>query len=241
MGSEVLQRVRRLTLYLFISGGFNILLITLLFYVYFGERLPAIYFEAPTLNQSSLNQVVNERKTIEMIHRYRSLSRDQLIARLASTQYLENGFSQREIALACLVAFHHLDLSLALNGIQLPDPEKIDYGNRSNGSRIELPVYRNLSESQYEAIIRFAKMDRFQSKKQAASVILKKAVITKDLAPKNPNDETYVIQEGDSLWKIAKRFKTDIESIKAVNNLKTDTLRPGRSLVIPKGSDKERG
>ncbi|GEM_PF-2147294 len=42
--------------------------------------------------------------------------------------------------------------------------------------------------------------------------------------------ELYTVQEGDSLWKIAKNHQTSVENIKKANNLHTDSLRPG--LVI---------
>jgi LysM repeat protein len=44
---------------------------------------------------------------------------------------------------------------------------------------------------------------------------------------------TYVIAEGDSLWKIAKRFKVDVAALKKQNNLKSDALKPGAILTIP--------
>lgn len=44
----------------------------------------------------------------------------------------------------------------------------------------------------------------------------------------------YYVQQGDSLWKIAKRFKTTIELIKSANNLKDDSIFPGQQLIIPK-------
>lgn len=43
----------------------------------------------------------------------------------------------------------------------------------------------------------------------------------------------YVVQEGDSLWKISKRFNVDIDQIRANNRLDSDFLKPGRPLVIP--------
>lgn len=48
----------------------------------------------------------------------------------------------------------------------------------------------------------------------------------------------YYVQPGDSLWKIAKTFKTTIELIKIANSLKDDTIFPGQQLIIPKVVDK---
>ncbi|MBS0614938.1 MAG: LysM peptidoglycan-binding domain-containing protein [Verrucomicrobia bacterium] len=43
----------------------------------------------------------------------------------------------------------------------------------------------------------------------------------------------YVVQEGDSLWKIARKHKVSVEAIKKENNLETDRVRVGRTLIIP--------
>jgi hypothetical protein len=43
----------------------------------------------------------------------------------------------------------------------------------------------------------------------------------------------YVVQERDSLWKIAKKHKVSIEALKKKNNLETEKLRPGKELEIP--------
>jgi membrane-bound lytic murein transglycosylase D len=46
----------------------------------------------------------------------------------------------------------------------------------------------------------------------------------------------YVVQKGDSLWRIANRFGTTTMSIKSLNQLKGTRLRRGQVLVIPKTS-----
>ncbi len=44
----------------------------------------------------------------------------------------------------------------------------------------------------------------------------------------------YIVQKGDSFWKIAHKHKMSIEEIKKENNLTSDLLRPGQSILIPK-------
>jgi len=44
----------------------------------------------------------------------------------------------------------------------------------------------------------------------------------------------YLVQEGDSLWDIAKRFHTTVDNIITTNNLLSDTVRPGDCLILVK-------
>lgn len=44
----------------------------------------------------------------------------------------------------------------------------------------------------------------------------------------------YIVQEGDSLWEIAKRFHTTVENIVATNGLTSGTIHPGDSLILVK-------
>lgn len=46
----------------------------------------------------------------------------------------------------------------------------------------------------------------------------------------------YVVQAGDTLWKLAKRFHASVESIRAMNQLSSDELKIGQRLLIMKQS-----
>ena len=44
----------------------------------------------------------------------------------------------------------------------------------------------------------------------------------------------YVVQPGDSLWKIAKKYNAPLELLKEINQLKNpDLIYPGQKLLIP--------
>lgn len=48
-----------------------------------------------------------------------------------------------------------------------------------------------------------------------------------------PNSKTYVVQPGDTLWDISKKFEgLTIEKIKSLNNLGSSKLQPGQKLII---------
>ena len=43
---------------------------------------------------------------------------------------------------------------------------------------------------------------------------------------------TYTVRQGDSVWKIAKKFNIKTDELRTYNNLKDDKIRPGQTLVI---------
>ena len=49
----------------------------------------------------------------------------------------------------------------------------------------------------------------------------------------------YLVQEGDSLWEIAKRFHTTVENIISTNNLTSQTIQPGDCLILVKEITRE--
>ncbi|MBQ3475618.1 MAG: LysM peptidoglycan-binding domain-containing protein [Bacilli bacterium] len=44
---------------------------------------------------------------------------------------------------------------------------------------------------------------------------------------------TYIVKKGDTLYSIASRFNTTVNSLKELNNLKSDSLSIGQSIIIP--------
>ena len=48
-----------------------------------------------------------------------------------------------------------------------------------------------------------------------------------------PPNKTYIVKKGDSLWKIAKAYNTNINTLIKLNNLKNTVLQIGQKLVLP--------
>ena len=53
----------------------------------------------------------------------------------------------------------------------------------------------------------------------------------------NKNYITYIVQKGDTLYQIAKKYQTTIEELKKINNLKTNNLNIGDILKIPETNE----
>ena len=56
---------------------------------------------------------------------------------------------------------------------------------------------------------------------------------TSSMINNDPSSNLYVVQKGDSLWSIANRFNTSVNMIRMINNLNSDILSIGQSLIIP--------
>ena len=62
-------------------------------------------------------------------------------------------------------------------------------------------------------------------------IVVKKEV--KPLPPPEPEYTVYIVQRGDYLAKISKKYNVTINSIKRLNNLKDNTIRIGQKIKLP--------
>jgi membrane-bound lytic murein transglycosylase D len=44
--------------------------------------------------------------------------------------------------------------------------------------------------------------------------------------------ETYMVKKGDTLWHIAQKFNTDVETLKRINNLKSSNIAVGQTINL---------
>lgn len=52
-------------------------------------------------------------------------------------------------------------------------------------------------------------------------------------AENESDSNLYVVQRGDSLWSIARKYNVSINEIRMINNLNSDVLMIGQTLIIP--------
>jgi LysM repeat protein len=74
--------------------------------------------------------------------------------------------------------------------------------------------------------------------KKYVDAVVNAVVETKNIPVNNNNtytNNTYIVKQGDSLWKIAQKYQTTVNTLKSINNLVSDIIQPGQVLVIPRG------
>lgn len=169
-------QLRRLSKALLFSGALNIMLVAFLFYGFIKETPPTPYCELkPANKQEQQAPLAVEYTNADVVRLFKALSFDQLVTRLTNTQLVENGFTQRDLALAALVSFHHLDLSRALLGHPQPAQQrKIQFGTNTHGETVEVVVYPGFSEQQFQAIIQFAHTERWPMTSHGLYALLRK-------------------------------------------------------------------
>lgn len=184
MQDESLKKVRSLLIALVLSGGLNILLATSFAYWYLKESPPKPYFENKPLSKSVSSLTLDATNAQTIIH-LKELSRQELIAQLGNHDLVENGYTKRDLALGCLVSFHHFDLERALpEGIKNLEPRSLVFGKKTDGSSARLMVYSLLTEDQWKHIERFAKHEKWPMTARGLFFALKK--------PENIHDESLI-------------------------------------------------
>ena len=61
---------------------------------------------------------------------------------------------------------------------------------------------------------------------------VKNVEITDEELPKMPSIVVYYVKVDDTLWKIAKKFRTTVNELKELNSLTDDTIYPNQEIII---------
>ncbi len=157
------KEIRKLTQCLFLSGALNIVLASFFFYGMIRERPPTPYFELKPANIDEQQvPVAMDHSNEEIIRYFKSLSFESLLTKLSHAELVESGYAVRDLALSCLVTFHHFDLRRALlDDVQPTQARILSFGLKKDGKQAKVLVYPGLSDKQFESIMRFAKRERW--------------------------------------------------------------------------------
>ncbi|SCA63847.1 Uncharacterized protein SCG7086_BG_00040 [Chlamydiales bacterium SCGC AG-110-P3] len=164
---STIERLRvspRLRIILMTSGILNVVMLG---YISFGvirnrDHAPVCVHVDASKEVAPEDALLGSSTNAEMVADFRYMSLDQLVSRLVDTRLVEDGYTQRDLALACLVAFHQFDLPKALLGQPQPSQQRqIVIGGQDGVPSVAIIVYPALNEDQFAAIARFANNERW--------------------------------------------------------------------------------
>ncbi len=159
--SLFLRKIRHLTIALIISGVLNIVVVSSLVYWILRHVPPTPYCQLKPINQKHL-PLADQRGCAEALIELSQLSFGQLVSSLHRKQLIENGYAERDLALACLVSLHYLDLERALKKEKQPQQERLfAWKPQGKNAPIMLALYPDMTEEQFNAIIQFAKIEKW--------------------------------------------------------------------------------
>lgn len=158
----VSKKIRYLSLALGISTLFNIGVLSILLHWMLRERLPTPYCDHKPASQQ---QLAESRKCTEILSTLSQLTFTELIDHLSHKQLIENGYTERDLALAYLTTVHHFDIQRALSKNFQPQKKRPltwnPKGLMAHKTPVTLDVYPRLEEEQFETLIQFAKTEKW--------------------------------------------------------------------------------
>ncbi len=149
-----IKKIRLLTNLLLLSVACNIGFVTVL--VKHKVQLAAKMAGAAPVKKS----VKLKNSNAEVVKNYFHLNFDELAAELNSSELLQDGYTKRDLALSCLVAYHHFDISRAVVGKEL-QRRQLSFIHADGGEQFDLEVYPALDETDFQLIHNFMKREKW--------------------------------------------------------------------------------
>ena len=168
-----IKKFRILTLSLIFSGALNIGLIAAFVAVMMQDREKSFSVSAPK-SSTAVEEATNQK----MLAGYAHLTFRELCALLTNTDFVEEGYRKRDLALAALVSFHDFNLEKAIGAS--PTQRRMLQVEDSR----PLELFPNLSDDQFQAILHYAYLEKWPLTGRGLFTALKK----------NPQREAALVQ-----------------------------------------------
>lgn len=154
------KRIRFLTQALILSVAVNIGLVATFIYFVLEEKKEAISFTKTPPSKKNLLESPHYLSNQELLEQYSTLPFCDLITLLENKEGVEEGYKKRDLALASLAAFHFFNLEKGL-GSPVIQKREIAFIHQEGQEKIDMVLFPALSEEQWEALTRFAKIEKF--------------------------------------------------------------------------------
>lgn len=169
------RRTKWLTHALIVSGTLNIGLIATFAYFVLKEKQEALAIELKPASKETSVPATNS----QLLRTYSLLPYQELLLRLENKDLIEEGLTKRDLGLACLVAFHHFNLDKALGGLPL-QKRTVPFTNNEGQETIDVPVFPGLADYQFQAILQYAKTEKWPLTSQGLFYELKRTSASRD-------------------------------------------------------------
>lgn len=195
---QSLNQIRSLTLALFASGTLNLLLIAFIFYWALTDRPPTPYCEVTSSQQKEIRAIATSPSNAHVIKSFNALPYELLLSKLKRKGLVEDGFTERDLALAVLVTYYDFDLEKALgnrSGAISKRLMSLDQGKES------VQVFPGLKDGDFESIVSYVETEKWPFKSKGLFQFLKKEPYRDDPTLKEAFHLTKEYQLVETLFK----------------------------------------
>lgn len=152
------KKAKWLTHALIISATLNVgLLSTFIYFALNDHNHPS---HLPDEQSRVSSKLIKQLNLQQQLTHYRDLPFQDLLSRLDNKKHIESGYTERDLALALLVSFHHFNVERALGGFALQKRE-VAFIHEETKEPITLIIFPGLADYQYQAIIQYAKTEKW--------------------------------------------------------------------------------
>jgi hypothetical protein len=162
------KNFRILTAALIFSGALNIGLLAAFAFFILEEKKIAFPLSLP-ISAAAGVETTNEHLLKEMA----KLSFRELVSFLTNKDFIEEGYTKRDLALSALVSVYHFNLERALFGKSI-QKRNLEF------AQVSFEVYPGLTDEQFEAIIRYAYEEKWPLTSKGIFIALQKLGIPHD-------------------------------------------------------------
>lgn len=153
------KRVKFLTQTLILSLALNIGLVATFFYFVLQKKKTSVVFERSPV-EATKDGLVESLSNEMLLTAYSTLSFQELLDILKDTTAVEDGYKKRDLALASLVAYHFFNLEKALNSLPF-QKRNLSFIHQEGQEKIDITVFPGLSQEQFDAVIQYAKTEKW--------------------------------------------------------------------------------
>lgn len=194
------RRIRLLTKSLIISGAVNLGLLFVCLFLLFQDKIFLPSFEHKPFEESrQIAPLVDARGKAEVLRLFSGMGFDQLLGKLTNKSLVEDGYMQRDLALACLVAYYHFNIHQALSGMALQD-RKFIMEKTTEGRPSEIHLFPGLTDEHFQAIIRYANTEKWPLTSKGLFLLLKYAKNNSEASMKEAFFRTAEFQDIEMLF-----------------------------------------